>query len=683
MDLHRAGPVIVTRSTSLARWLIASLFVTMPGSIAGHTALAASLEAPTEHGRPAPLTHDEKLLLVLDRFTYGPLPGDMEALRAMGLQAWFNQQLSPEKVDDTDLDRRLDAFPAMRLPLQELMADFPNRQVVRKEANGRIEQPAGRIEAAIYRDAEERYAEKLKNKAVAPDQGTAPSVSVTPLPVSAAALLLMPAEARFSALCSFHVDQLVELRRLLRGPDRARLAQGFNPEQKEALVAFENPAGLVTAEDVQSKLLRDVYSERQLNEVMVDFWLNHFNVYMNKSQDAPYYIAVYERDVIRPHALGSFESLLVATAGSPAMLNYLDNAQSVGPNSEVGLKSKAKPGQQKKQAGLNENYARELMELHTLGVNGGYTQKDVTEVAKVFTGWTIGSPQPGGMPARAEFDERKHEPGSKLVLGVKLKEGGEKEGMQVLHLLASSPQTARFISTKLAIRFVSDDPPKALVDRMTQTFLTSHGDIRKVLLSMVNAPQFFTQETNRAKVKTPQDFVLSAVRASGAQVESAGALANAISALGMPVYGMQTPNGYSMKAEPWNSSASLIGRLNFALALATNRVAGVKVNWASDPPLSAPGGSSPLDPSVQELALEQSLLHISASAHTRTAVLSQISADPTQQQASLKQVAVIDRRRDPLALGDPGGQGQTLPAAEVQKALTAGLLLGSPEFQRR
>jgi uncharacterized protein (DUF1800 family) len=317
-------------------------------------------------------------------------------------------------------------------------------------------------------------------------------------------------------------------------------------------------------------------------------------------------------------------------------------------------------------------------------VNGGYTQKDVTEVAKVFTGWTVGSPEKGGVPSRAEFDETKHEPGSKTVLGVKIKEDGEKEGVEVLHMLATSPQTARFISTKLAIRFVSDDPPQALVDRMTKTFLSSHGDIRKVLLSMVNSPEFFTTATYRAKVKTPQDFVISAIRASGAQVESTGAVANVISDLGMPVYGMQTPNGYSMRSEAWNSSASLIARLNFALALSSNRVVGVKVDW--DGLIGPAEGSrslAELDPAEKESELENNLLHMSVSDRTRGAILAQVTSDPAQQQASLKQVAVVDRKRDPLALGTPGLRGAVPLPADTQAALAAGLLFGSPEFQRR
>ena len=287
---------------------------------------------------------------------------------------------------------------------------------------------------------------------------------------------------------------------------------------------------------MQAKLLRAIYSERQLEEVMTDFWFNHFNVFIGKGADR-YLVTSYERDVIRPHALGKFEDLLVATAKSPAMLFYLDNWLSVGPDSDIARgipqesayhasRRRALParrraqvkGKGKAQSGLNENYGRELMELHTLGVNGGYTQQDVTEVARVLTGWTIDQPQKGG---GFKFEERMHEPGDKIVLGHKIKQHGEKEGMEVLHMLAHHPSTAHFICTKLAMRFVSDDPPPALVDRMAQTFLKKDGDIREVLKTMFKSPEFWSDDAYRAKVKTPLEFVVSAVRATGADVTDA------------------------------------------------------------------------------------------------------------------------------------------------------------------
>ena len=316
---------------------------------------------------------------------------------------------------------------------------------------------------------------------------------------------------------------------------------------------------------------------------MTDFWFNHFNVFIGKGADR-YLLTSYERDVIRPHALGKFEDLLVATAQSPAMLFYLDNWLSVGPNSDVANGIPKRKQLQLAQAasitadqcsqakgkrnGLNENYGRELMELHTLGVNGGYTQKDVTEVARVFTGWTLKQPRQGG---GFTFEERMHEPGDKIVLGHRIKPKGEKEGREVLHLLAHNPSTAKFICTKLAMRFVSDDPPPALVDRMAQTFLKKDGDIREVLKTMLHSPEFWAPEAYRAKVKTPLEFVVSAVRASGAEVNDAMPLARQLQNMGMPLYGMQPPTGYSMKADAWVNSSALLGRMNFALALTTGK----------------------------------------------------------------------------------------------------------------
>jgi uncharacterized protein (DUF1800 family) len=369
---------------------------------------------------------------------------------------------------------------------------------------------------------------------------------------------------------------------------------------------------------------------------------------------------------------------------SPAMLNYLDNASSIGPHSRAASPIQenygrfARPQQQNKASGLNENYARELMELHTVGVNGGYTQHDVTEVAKVFTGWTLGAGPGGGLPIRAEFDMSKHEPGDKIVLGVKIKQDGPEEGMKVLHLLATSPQTAHFISTKLAIRFVSDDPPPAMVERMAQTFLKSSGDIRMVLVTMIQSPEFFSRATYRAKVKTPQDYVISAVRASGAEVQSAGALAAAIAELGQPLYGMQTPNGYSMKADPWNSTAALISRMNFALALSSDRVAGVH----ADLPALVAAAPAELSPEDKDRLLEDRILHMSVSDRTRAAILQQIDAPADQQQSSLRQIAAKNAGRDALAtLRAP--QGKPDQPTDPQIALAAGLIFGSPEFQRR
>ena len=643
----------------------------------------ASMQATLPQQAASPLSRDEQILEILNRFTYGPRPGDVERIRAEGVSKWFSQQLNPWQIDDSALDRRLDDYPAMKLPIGKLMELYPNQQMIRATMNGRNGVPGGEGEKALYKTQEERYKEKKNGK----DQDAADS-DPAPLPFEVPALLAMSPGDRFNALTKLTPPQLGLLRKRLQGDEREQLTAGFTPHQIEVIAAFNGPAQVVSGELVQTKILRDIYSERQLNEVMVDFWLNHFNVYMKKSQQAPYFIASYERDVIRPRALGHFESLLADTAMSPAMLNYLDNASSIGPQSSAasplqesfGRFGRPRPQQQKNKAsGLNENYARELMELHTVGVNGGYTQKDVTEVARVFTGWTLGAGPGGGQPIRPEFDVSKHEPGDKMVLGVKIKQDGPNEGMKVLHMLASSPQTAHFISTKLAIRFVSDDPPPAMIERMAQTFLKTNGDIRMVLVTMIQSPEFFTRATYRAKVKTPQDYVISAVRASGAEVQSAGALAAAISDLGQPLYGMQTPNGYSMKADPWNSTAALISRMNFALALSSNRIAGVH----TDLPSLVASAPAELSAEDKDRMLEDRILHMSVSDRTRAAIMQQITAPADQQQSSLRQIAVKNAGRDSLTtLRAPMGK-QEQQSIDPQIALAAGLIFGSPEFQRR
>jgi uncharacterized protein (DUF1800 family) len=664
--LHTVVASLLTAQLALPTQLLSQM-ATQPASQPTGTKLSGTAKSGT-------LTGDEKILQVLNRFTYGPRPGDLERLRAIGLSAWFSQQINPAKIDDSALEARLAPYPAMQLPLQLMMEMYPTNAMIRANMNGRGPGvPGGEAEKAIYADQMSRE----KNKKKGNDQD--PASTDTPLlsPEETTQILDLPPDKRFSALCKMRPPQLQQFRRSLTPEQRDHLTDGFTPRQLEALAAFNRPQAVVAAEDVQTKLLRDIYTERQLQEVMVDFWLNHFNVYMKKSQQAPYYIASYERDTIRPLALGRFENLLVATASSPAMLNYLDNSSSIGPHSQFANRPFRGDNQKKRPSGLNENYARELMELHTIGVNGGYTQHDVTEVAKVFTGWTVGKRPYATEDVQPLFDETKHEPGSKQVLGVTIKENGLREGMEVLHILATSPKTAQFLSTKLAVRFVSDTPPPAMVDRMAKTFLASNGDIRQVLLAMINSPEFFTRDTYRAKVKTPQDFVVSAIRASGAEVTSPGALVDVLADLGMPLYGMQTPNGYSMKSDAWNNTAALIDRMNFALALSSNRVAGVTTDWAT----ILGHHDTPLTPEAKASVLEENLLHISVSDRTRQTILAQISTDPEQQEANLRQVAMKDRKRDPLTIRSR--HDGDLTGVDSESALAAGLLFGSPEFQRR
>ena len=331
-----------------------------------------------------------------------------------------------------------------------------------------------------------------------------------------------------------------------------------------------NGPGVPIRELNEAKILRAVYSERQLEEQLVDFWFNHFNVNAQKGA-VRLLLTSYERDAIRPHIWGKFRDLLGATAEHPAMLFYLDNWQSAVPQAQ-GLFAKAKA---KQAAGINENYARELLELHTLGVDNGYTQQDIVEVARCFTGWTILQPRQGGDFA---FVTRMHDRGEKTVLGLKIAAGGGKsDGDRVLDILARRPETAHFISLKLGQRFVADDPPASIVDRMTKTFRDTDGDLRAVVTTMVQSPEFFSEAAFQAKMKTPLEYVASVVRASGAEVRNAAPLAQKIGDLGQPLYRKVEPTGFSTMAAEWVNSGALLQRMNLALDLTSNRVPGTRV----------------------------------------------------------------------------------------------------------
>jgi uncharacterized protein (DUF1800 family) len=333
----------------------------------------------------------------------------------------------------------------------------------------------------------------------------------------------------------------------------------------------------------------------------------------------------------------------------------------------------------KKHEGLNENYARELMELHTLGVNGGYSQADVTQVARILTGWSVERPERGG---GFQFDPNRHEPGTKIVMGEKFKDHGEQEGRELLHMLATQPATAQFISRKLAVRFVSDDPPQALVDRMAKVFLSSDGDISAVLSTLFHSPEFWDANVYRAKVKTPIEFVVSAARAGNADIENMQPLANAVREMGMPLYGCVTPNGYSWKSDTWVSTNALVNRMNFALSLAANRLPGIAIAW--DPTDTMNNDAATLeinpaapDPQVEESRLESLLVTGGVSDSTRTAVLQQFEQQRNQNQngaAAMPVMAAADRQKY---------RTKAVTDAEKQDQVLAGLLLGSPEFQRR
>jgi uncharacterized protein (DUF1800 family) len=628
--------------------------------------------------KPAPLTKRERAEDALDRLTFGPRPGDVEQVEKMGVERWIDQQLHPEKIDDASLGARLDSLPAMRLSTEELIRRYPPPPIIRQVDAGRIAMPSDPVERVIYSNAlaEFRQRKEKKQSAGMMDADGAGTSNFNQT-IKVASLLRMPVVQRWTAVLAMQPGTVRPFVQGMTGAERQQLIAGMTPQQKEVLLALVEPNRVVTAELQQEKLLRAVYSERQLEEVMTQFWSNHFNIYLRKNGEMPWYLADYERDVIRPHAMGRFEDLLVAVAHSPAMLVYLDNQQSIGPHSVAAMRASANAGQKKSAPGLNENYARELMELHTLGVNGGYTQQDVVEVAKVLTGWGTETKQQGfGFEFGFEFNGRRHEPGTKVVLGHTIQENGtgergEAEGMEVLHLLAMSPATARFLSTKLATEFVSDTPPKSLVDRMTKTYLKTHGDIGQVLRTMFHSPEFWSRDAYRAKLKTPLEFVVSSLRATDADVENATALAASLDRLGMPLYGVQQPNGYSLKADPWLGAEALLARMNFALALTANRLPGVSVAMAQ-----SAGAAESAEQS--ELWLEETLLDGRVAAHTHEVVLQEMESA----QAAPVAAAMF-------AKGQPGRRSDLFaPAAQrvapiSQSALGAALLLGSPDFQRR
>ncbi len=702
--------------------------------------VAATSVGKAARGPVQQIQGQQRVLHVLNRFTFGARPGDVAAVQAMGVRQWFERQLNPQSIDDSALDARLAAFPAMQMQQAELMERYPSPQVLRQiEARG-LPLPADPVEHAIYADQiafykqakAKREAQQAAAAAPATESGSAAGSGMTSAAASSAALpgdgvdpaspamvvhekqlyagldamriINLPPDERMRRFLALSPDQLTSFWKSLNGEERAAALEGLNPLQRETLDSLQGSPRMIDAELTESRMLRDVYSERQLEAVMTDFWLNHFNVYNRKNQEEPNLLPAYEREVIRPHALGNFEDLLVAVARSPAMLMYLDNWQSIGPDSVAARNAQVRKAANDR--GLNENYARELMELHTIGVQcevsrdhpvsalnkacgRGYTQQDVTEVAKVLTGWTIDQPARLGM---YRFEERRHEPGTKTVLGKKIDENGEKEGLQVLHMLATSPATARLVSTQLAVRFVSDTPPPALVDRMAKAFLSSHGDLKSVLRTMFNSPEFWSPEVYRAKVKTPEEFVLSAVRASGAEVTRASALVQSLNKLGMPFYGMQTPNGYSWMAMSWVNTGDLVSRMNFALSLSSNRIPEVVTDWNAITGQGS-GGSNAAGlgtdkiqvlRSAKEQGLETVLLGQLAGEQTRTTVLGQGNEEALQQQA-VRNFSIRAEDTEPMAqvLRASGPKQPVKPPLDRDAAAMAGLLLGSPEFQRR
>ena len=578
-----------------------------------------------KHAKVQGLTEDQRILHVLNRLGFGARPGDVERVKAMGLDNYINQQLSPEKISDSVAENKLAELTTLNMTTAELYGKFPQPGQLLRQLQARGMLP-------------DNLAEARENRVKA------------------------GANAKPG-------DEAMTVPEMKSGSPKNNQAQppqnpADNEKYREAIQKYYRDNGLeqprrIIAELQASRILRAVYSERQLREVMVDFWTNHFNVFANKGADR-WLLTSYDRDTIRPNALAKFSQLLEATAKSPAMLFYLDNFQSVSPDAGGGRPGILRPQQQQRR-GINENYARELMELHTLGVDGGYTQKDVQEVARCFTGWTIFQPRGGAaavttmvLPRDRDrnarlgdamrrtagtffFNTRAHDDGEKMVLGHKIPAGGGiKDGLMVLDILAHHPSTAKFIATKLVRHFVSDNPPPALVERVAATFMKSDGDIRETLKTIFFSKEFNSPEAYRAKIKRPFELVVSAIRTLGADTNGGPGTHQWIERLGEPLYGFQTPNGYSDAAESWVNTGGLLERMNFGLALANNRVQGTRVN------LSKANGD-------QSKVLDEYL---------QTILAGDISA--STKDALMKQLAQSDR-----------------PTKVV------GLILGTPEFQRQ
>jgi len=619
----------------------------------------------------ANLTNEQRALHALNRLTFGPRPGDLQKVMDMDVNDWIEQQLHPEEIGDGVLDGKLGPLRTLRMSTRDLVQTFPNNNLVRQAAEGKIPLPSDPMKRSIYEVQISILAERQKQDQAARDGKTMDADTKAKMEkqnqdsvaAQADTILALPKEKRMEAILALPADDRRIFVTNIRGAQRDRLLADFPGDQREVFLAMNGPVGVITSELQQAKLLRALYSERQLLEVMTDFWFNHFNVFLNKDADQ-YLTTAYERDVIRAHALGKFKDLLVATAQSPAMLFYLDNWLSMGPNSPAAVAAnKGKPGQAV--PGLNENYGRELMELHTLSVTGGYTQHDVTELARVLTGWTI---QPLEQGAAFQFDAKKHEPGDKVVVGQTIPENGMNEGMQVLDMLAHHPNTAKFICRKLAMRFVADDPPPALVERMAAKFLVTDGDIREVLRTLFKSPEFWSAKAYRAKVKTPFEFVISSLRATGTDLNNPGPMLGILNKMGMPLYQMVPPTGYSMTASTWMNSEALIDRMNFALALSDGKVGGTNFDAGrllALGTLTSRGFPRP-NPADSEagrgqetalLLIENALLNGEVSANTQKAIRRQLD-DP--------QVAAH-------ALDDPKRTLNTMTA----------LVIGSPEFQHR
>jgi uncharacterized protein (DUF1800 family) len=641
------------------------------------------------------LTEAQRIVHVLNRLGFGVRPGDIQRVKSIGVENYINEQLSPEKIPDAVAESKVKDLMSLTMTTAELYEKYPQPGQLLRQLQARGVLP-------------DNLAEARDNRV----KGGANSTS-TP---STANSEMKPGE--------------------MAPPQSPPHNSLENEKYRQVIRDYYQQNGLLqpqrlSAELQASRILRAVYSERQLNEVMVDFWTNHFNVFVGKGADR-WLLPAYDRDTIRPNAMAKFGTILEATAKSPAMLFYLDNFQSVSPSTQrpgagfrplrqnmpdiqgrqrprdglmnqgvAGANGEQTPGvqppPQRQRRGINENYARELMELHTMGVDGGYTQKDVQEVARCFTGWTIFAPRGAGAAANALmgeagrrnagtffFNARTHDDGEKIVLGHKIPAGGGiKDGLMVLDILAHHPSTAKFIATKLVRHFVADNPPASLVDRVAATYQKTDGDTREMLRTIFFSNEFNSTEAYRAKVKRPFELVISAIRTIGGDTNGGPGTHQWLQRMGEPLYGYQTPNGYSDSADSWVNTGGLLERMNFALALASNRIPGTRVN------LRKLNGDAEGTGEVDKIKLMDQFLNTilggDISKSTREILLKQLD------QQTMVSVSAPSVPAEPsVDMGQMTGPGQGLrqrPRAEanINDPVTkvVGLILGTPEFQRQ
>lgn len=584
----------------------------------------------------AGLTQKQAAAHLLNRFSYGPRPGEIDLILKTGLEKWFQQQLTADSEDE-DLNKRLSRYDAINLSNTQVVASFPPRnQVFRMAvADGFMDREL------INKSDKKEYREKLA----------------------------------------------------------AYMAQKELRPQQELFRQL-----------ISQKILRAAYTQNQLQEVLTDFWFNHFNVALNKNQCAMF-VPAYERDVIRPNVLGKFETLLLATAKSPAMLRYLDNFSSVGINQSL-IKRRVNRQQTatgnsvepvfRRLQGLNENYAREVMELHTLGVDGGYTQQDVTHAARILTGWSTSVVSAGTSAVAIKYSNgsvregdfhflvNRHDTQEKVVLGRKFEAGGGyEEGVELLKMLANARAAAHFISKKIAIRFVSDNPPESLIDKMAETFTESKGDIKRVLITMVSSVEFWDKESLREKTKSPFELAISAVRSLNAEITNPYQLNSWISRMGQRIYYYQAPTGFPDKGQYWINTGALLSRMNFGLALAMQKIPGVKVNLGALANNHEPESAQKALVTYSKLIMPERdlsqtikqltpMLNDPALANKVQVAAKNTSAEKTMPEMDENDEVFMLKREDKDEV-----DMRIAPLSPSMLAQVVGVIIGSPEFQRR